>query len=113
MNKLPYFGPTDWGEVVAAIGQRATAWERDFTWPGMDLDALTATGAMRWAVPQEFGGTDLPALELHLKYEELARASLATALILTQRDSAVGLIDGSPGAERRSVMLGRCAKNSH
>ena len=41
-------------------------------------------------MPRAFGGDELDPLELHLRYEQLARESLALALILTQRDSAVG-----------------------
>ena len=43
-------------------------------------------------MPRAFGGDELEPLELHLRYEQLARKSLALALILTQRDSAVGII---------------------
>ena len=66
---------------------------------------------MRWAVPREFGGDELPPLELHLNYERLATASVATALILTQRDAAVGLIDANPDAAKRATMLRRFAGN--
>jgi alkylation response protein AidB-like acyl-CoA dehydrogenase len=48
--------------------------------------------AFRWAMPRAFGGEELEPLELHRRYEQLARKSLALALILTQRDSAVGII---------------------
>jgi alkylation response protein AidB-like acyl-CoA dehydrogenase len=48
--------------------------------------------AFRWAMPRAFGGDELEPLELHLRYEQLARQSLALALILTQRDSAVGIL---------------------
>ena len=48
--------------------------------------------ALRWAMPRAFGGDELEPLDLHLRYEQLARKSLALALILTQRDSAVGII---------------------
>ena len=81
--KDSYYGPTDWEAVLAVIRKGAGEWERTFTWPRRDLDGLAAAGAMRWAVPREFGGDDLAALDLHLKYEQIARASLATALILT------------------------------
>lgn len=110
---FPYMGPTDWPSILKYIHHRAAEWEEEFRWPEADLQALMAAGALRWAVPKDFGGTDLPALELHLKYEEIARASLATALVLTQRDSAVGLIDGAESAKKRSVMLKRAAENSH
>lgn len=59
------------------------------------------TSALRWAMPRAFGGEELDPRELHLRYEQLARRSLAVALILTQRDSAVGII---AAAEHRSLL---------
>jgi hypothetical protein len=53
----------------------------------------------------------LPPLDLHLRYEKLATASVATALILTQRDAAAGLIDAATDSPRRTKMLNRLAKN--
>lgn len=113
MKPLPYFGPTDFEGVLAMIRDRAGEAEREFHWPTWELQGLAAAGAMRWAVPKAFGGDDLPALELHRRYEQIARASLAVALILTQRDSAVGLIDGAEGAARRERMLNRLAKDEN
>jgi alkylation response protein AidB-like acyl-CoA dehydrogenase len=55
--------------------------------------------AFRWGMPRAFGGAELEPLALHLRYEQLARKSLALALILTQRDSAVGII-AAGGNER-------------
>jgi alkylation response protein AidB-like acyl-CoA dehydrogenase len=59
-------------------------------WPDQLLAAHA--DAMKWAMPRAFGGDELESLELHLRYERLARESLSVALILTQRDSAVGII---------------------
>ncbi|MEA2733830.1 MAG: hypothetical protein QOE14_281 [Humisphaera sp.] len=61
-----------------------------FEWPENLLRAHAE--AFRWVIPRAFGGEALEPLELHLRYEQLARKSLALALILTQRDSAVGII---------------------
>lgn len=113
MKRLPYFGPTDFEGVLAMIRDRAAEAEREFHWPTWELQGLAAAGAMRWAVPKAFGGEDLPALELHQRYEQIARASLAVALILTQRDSAVGLIDGADGAAKRDLMLKRLANDEN
>src|SRR5258706_2408188 len=112
MKPFPYTGPTDWPSILNLIRQTAQDYDRSGDWPTLHLQALAAAGAMRWAAPRPFGD-DLPALDLHLKYEEIAAASLATALILTQRDSAVGLIDASPGAPKRDLMLKRFANNEH
>ena len=48
---------------------------------------------------------EIDPLELHLRYEAIASASLATALIVSQRDSAVGLIEGSENQEMREELL--------
>ena len=59
-------------------------------WP----DQLLArhADAMKWALPRDLDGDELDPLTLHLRYEQLARESLSLALILTQRDSAVGIM---------------------
>jgi alkylation response protein AidB-like acyl-CoA dehydrogenase len=111
--KFPYTGPIDFNEVLNEIRQRAQYHDITGDWPTTDLQALNAAGAMRWAVPQEFGGDGLSPLELHLKYEQIATASLSTALILTQRDSAVTLVAAADGADKRATMLHRFAANKH
>jgi alkylation response protein AidB-like acyl-CoA dehydrogenase len=113
VNRATYFGPTDFPSVLQGIRSRAQDHDRSGDWPTLDLQALDACGAMRWAVPKEFGGEELSPLDLHLKYEELAAASVATALILTQRDSAVGLVAAAEGAAKREMMLHRFAENKN
>src|SRR5688572_4367264 len=95
--------------LLPSIRQRATQFDRTGEWPADDLRDLTAVGAMRWSVPQEFGGEGWSPLELHLAYERLASASLADALILSQRDSAVDMIDAADGAAQRSEWLSQLA----
>jgi alkylation response protein AidB-like acyl-CoA dehydrogenase len=90
---------------LTAIKHRAALYDQTGDWPSEDLDALALAGAMRWAAPKEFGGDELSAIELHLRYEWIAAASLATALILTQRDSAVALIDSSDNQKLRQDLL--------
>ncbi len=72
---------------------------------------LVAASAMRWVIPKAFGGDELESLELHLRYEAIAAASLSTALILTQRDSAAALIDASDNQPLRETLLPRLASN--
>ncbi len=66
---------------------------------------------MRWALGREFGGDQLSPLEIHLRYEAIASASLATALILSQRDSAAGMIDGADSESLRRELLPGLAAN--
>ena len=113
MDKIPYFGPSAWAAVLNEIRQRAGEYDRSGDWPEQDIKALTAAGAMRWAISTEFGGDGLSALDLHLRYEELASASLCDALILTQRDSAVGLVESSPNFSKQRKMLKRFVEGSH
>lgn len=97
--------------VLAAMRGRATQYDIDAAWPVEDLTALAGTGALTWALPADCGGADVPAIELHLLYEQLAAASLATALVLSQRDAAAGFIDLSPNRALRENLLHRLAKN--
>jgi alkylation response protein AidB-like acyl-CoA dehydrogenase len=98
-------------EALQSIQSRATMYDQSGDWPQQDLDELAAAGSVRWAVPKEFGGDGLSPLEVHLLYEQIAAASLSTALILTQRDSAVGFLNGADGWPMREEYLRRMARN--
>jgi alkylation response protein AidB-like acyl-CoA dehydrogenase len=91
--------------ILPAIRGRASSLDRSGDWPTDDLHDLGAIGAWQWFVPAEFGGDGVDPLELHLRYEAIASASLATALIVSQRDSAVGLIEGSENHQLREELL--------
>src|SRR5437868_13220977 len=86
---------------------RARANRRDeaVEWPEEELARLAQIGVMRAAIPSEFGGSDESALDIHLRYEQIAAASLSVALILSQRDSACGLIDGAKASPIREKLL--------
>ena len=91
-------------QVLIDITSRAQQHDITGDWPALDLAQLNSIGAMEWAL-------DLPAYELHLRYEQLAAASVATALVLTQRDAAVGLIDVASGAPMRATLLEKLRSN--
>jgi alkylation response protein AidB-like acyl-CoA dehydrogenase len=100
------FGQNDDGRrVLAAIGQRAQEMDQGGRWPEQDLAELASVGALSWAVPGEFGGQGLWALEISLRYERIAARSIATALVLSQRDSAVGLLEGANDTALRRRLL--------
>lgn len=99
-------------DALDGVARRAGEYDRSGEWPGADLAELAAAGAMRWEIAAEFGGDPLTGLELHLRYERIARASVATALVLTQRDAAVGLIDAAADAPGRAALLRRFAANA-
>ena len=73
--------------ALVRIAARAGDHDRSGTWPADDLADLAAAGATRWEIPGEYGGDPLSPLDLHLRYERVATASVAAALILTQRDA--------------------------
>jgi alkylation response protein AidB-like acyl-CoA dehydrogenase len=60
-------------------------------------------GVLRWSIPTEFGGQDLPPVELLAGYERIATGCLTTAFILSQREAAVRRVveHGSPDLKRR------------
>ena len=98
-------------EALDRVAAEAGEADRLRRWPAADLDGLAAAGAMRWAVPIAAGGDGLPPLDLHLNYERVATASVATALVLTQRDAAVGLIEVAADAAGRADLLRGLAAN--
>ncbi|CAN5669625.1 hypothetical protein BH09PLA1_BH09PLA1_29390 [soil metagenome] len=97
--------------VLDAIRSRADALDVSGDWPGEELRQLAEAGVMRSAIPSQFGGDDESALDIHLRYERIAAASLSVALILSQRDSACGLIDVAEAAPLRREFLPQLAKN--
>ncbi len=65
---------------------------------------------MRLAIPRAYGGIDLPPLFLHQIYEAFAASSLATALIISQRDSAIAFIEATENeALKRELLPQLCA----
>ncbi|HEY1629642.1 MAG TPA: acyl-CoA dehydrogenase family protein [Tepidisphaeraceae bacterium] len=98
-------------EILPGISSRADRLDQSGDWPQEDLRILATIGAMRWSVPLEFGGEDLSPIELHFRYETIASASLTTALILTQRDSAISLLAAAENSPLRSELLPRLANN--
>jgi alkylation response protein AidB-like acyl-CoA dehydrogenase len=96
---------------LKSIRKRADSYDQTGDWPSEDLDVLATAGAMRWVVPAAFGGDDLDPLELHFRYEQIAAASLSTALVLTQRDAAVGMILASENTTVHNDLLPPLARH--
>jgi alkylation response protein AidB-like acyl-CoA dehydrogenase len=57
-----------------------------------------AIGSTRWGIAKQYGGEGADPLQLHLRYEALASASLTVALVQTQFDAAADMIE-SLGSE--------------
>jgi alkylation response protein AidB-like acyl-CoA dehydrogenase len=98
-------------EIIPGIRSRADRLDQSGEWPEEDLRQLTTIGAMRWAVPLTYSGEELSPIELHFRYETIASASLTTALILTQRDSAISLIAAAESSPLRDELLPKLANN--
>ena len=96
--------------ILPEIRRRADVLDQSGDWPAEDLRALAGIGAMRWGISPRFGGAGLSPLDLHLCYERLASASLTLALILSQRDSAAGLMEGGH-SQSAGALLGQLASN--
>lgn len=97
--------------LLPQIAERATRYDIEARWPVEDLKDLEGIGAMKWAIGRQWGGYDLDAPTLHEHYEALASASLATALVLSQRDAAIGYIEASENEKLRDAYLPKFASN--
>lgn len=108
---MRYAELTNLRDVLPGIASRAQRLDQSGQWPEEDLRILTKLGAMRWAIPMECGGEDLSAIELHFRYEAIASASLSTALVISQRDSAISMIDTAEAWPRRCELLQQLSNN--
>jgi alkylation response protein AidB-like acyl-CoA dehydrogenase len=91
--------------LLPGIRRHADALDQSGDWPANDLQDLARAGILGLAIPTEFGGAEASSLTQHLVYEAIARASLGVALILSQRDAAIGLIEASTSNLRRALLL--------
>ena len=97
--------------VLERIASRATRYDIESLWPVEDLADLASVGAMGWAIDTAFGGEGLDAVTLHDRYEMIATASLATALVLSQRDAAAGYLEASENVAAREIYLPMLVRN--
>ncbi len=97
-------------QLARRIAETAHVRDRDGQWPAQALTALGQAGAWRWAIPREFGGETLSALQQVQAYEAVSRGSLAAALILTQHDGACLLIAGGESQQLMDDLLPRFAR---
>ena len=84
---------------LTAIRHRAALFDQTGDWPDEDLDALAAAGAMRWAVPKEFGGEEL--------------SSLGTASAIRMDRGSVGLHRADPDTTGFGGWFDRFIRESH
>jgi alkylation response protein AidB-like acyl-CoA dehydrogenase len=96
---------TELDRILPQIRSHAGDLDRSGNWPEQDLRELDRLGASRWFVPKQFGGDGIDPRELHLRYESIASASVSVALIISQRDSAIGFIEGGDNSALREQLL--------
>jgi alkylation response protein AidB-like acyl-CoA dehydrogenase len=89
--------------VLSALAANADRADTETAWPAASWQLLRGAGALRWSIPQEFGGMGWGAVDLLAGYERLAGACLTTAFILSQREAAVRrlLANANPEQKRR------------
>ena len=83
---------TDLETVAAQLRKTATDHDRNGAWPTEELHWLESAGAMRWMIPERWGGAGLDTASILHNYRTIASGSVALALVLTQRDGACDLI---------------------
>ncbi len=76
----------DWRAALAAHAEAADV---HADWPAASLEAARAGGALRWSIPQAFGGDGLDRVAQLRATERLASACLTTAFVLSQREAAI------------------------
>lgn len=90
--------------LLPMMRRRADDLDESGEWPAEDLPELGRAGILRLALPVDVGGSAASALDQHVAYEAIARGSLSVALILSQRDAAIGFIDASSATARQSLL---------
>jgi len=91
-------------DVPEGLRSLADTHDQSGLWPAEELSLLAQHNIFKASVGQQWGGDGKSALDQHLLYEALARASLAVSLILSQRDAAVGLIESSDSRLRDELL---------
>lgn len=76
----------DW---LAALAAHAEAADVHADWPAASLQAARLGAALRWSIPQAFGGDGLDRVAQLRATERLASACLTTAFVLSQREAAI------------------------
>lgn len=79
------FSPT----LLEKLEREAESADVNLAWPAASWDGLKTTGALRWGIPQEYGGDELPPKTFLVNQEMLASACLTTTFLLSQRDAAI------------------------
>ena len=82
-------------DLLARLRSLAEEQERPGGDTGAAFAALAEAGVTGWLIPERFGGSERPAVDVMAGYEELAAANLCATFVLTQFNAAVArLVQG-------------------
>ncbi|MBI4594622.1 MAG: acyl-CoA dehydrogenase family protein, partial [Candidatus Rokubacteria bacterium] len=73
----------------SVFAERAARWDEREEYPWDNVKDLVAAGFMGLTIPREYGGSDLPLLDVVLVIEEIARACGVTARIVVEGNLGV------------------------
>ena len=90
------------------LTQGADRADRGVDWPAESWSALNDAGALRWSIPQTYGGLAKNTIDLLSGMEEIGSCCLTSAFILSQREAAIRQISKGPD-ELKSKYLPRLA----
>jgi alkylation response protein AidB-like acyl-CoA dehydrogenase len=91
-------------DILETLRRLADSDDQSGHWSSDQLSLLAQHNIFKASVGRQWGGDGKSALDQHLLYESLARASLAVSLLLSQRDAAVGLIESSDSPLRHELL---------
>ncbi len=91
-------------DILTQLAAHAERADTDTSWPTDSWELLRQSGALGWAIPQRFGGTQWPRVAQLEGSEELASACLTTAFIFSQREAAVRWLLEAPEAIRQQYL---------
>jgi alkylation response protein AidB-like acyl-CoA dehydrogenase len=74
--------------LLAELFAHAGSADAEPVWPARSWDVVARAGALRWCIPEEYGGAGLGRVELLRHYRALAGACMTSCLLLSQRDAA-------------------------
>lgn len=97
--------------VQSEVAPQARVWDRDQALPSAVIEQLAEMGMLGVAVPADFDGAELGAVEIALVTEELARADGALALTVANHNTlGCAHLTLAGSAEQKTAYLGSLAR---
>jgi alkylation response protein AidB-like acyl-CoA dehydrogenase len=76
----------------------------DTSWPTQSLALAQQAGALRWSIPQAWGGLGLESSALFDRHEVIASCCLTTSFILSQREASIRQLRKGPEPLQRAFL---------